>query len=191
MIIKEAENNEAVWTSHPVIQFIRARRKNTLVLAFIFIISLVATSLWSIYYGMHLYKVKAADSFAAFFENAIQTKWSIVPNFINGRLFANPERITIDIKHTDFQRLAYKREIALATGILMASDADFVSAQIRYGDKPVDVKIRLKGDWVDHLLGDKWSFRIVTKGENSLFGMKQFSIHHPKARNYVYEWIFH
>ena len=51
--------------------------------------------------------------------------------------------------------------------------------------------MRLKGDWTDHLFGDKWSFRIKVKGDNTLFGMKQFSIHHPRARNFIYEWLYH
>ncbi|MGH7455235.1 MAG: hypothetical protein ACRENG_28020, partial [bacterium] len=119
--------------------------------------------MYSIYYGMELYKTKAAASYNDFFENAVQTKWSIVPNYIKGNLFAKPERLIIDIKLDDFQKLAYKREIALATRILTAGDDDFVPAKIHYQDKTVDVKIRLKGDWVDHLLGAKWSFRIVVK----------------------------
>lgn len=169
-----------------------ARRvgKNLIVVALL-IFCLAATSLYGIYYGMELYKTKAAASYNDFFENAVQTKWSIVPNYVKGNLFAKPERIAIDIKSEDFQKLAYKRETALATRILTAGDDDFVPARIHCQDKTVDVKIRLKGDWVDHLLGTKWSYRIQVKGDNTLFGMKQFSIHHPKARHYVYEWIFH
>ena len=110
-------------------------------------------------------------------------------NYIKG-LRSNPERITIDIKFNDFQKIAYKREIALAQGILISSDDDWVPAKIRYKDQTVDVRLRLKGDWTDHLKGDKWSFRIEVRGDDTLFGMKQFSIHHPKTRNYVNEWLF-
>ena len=28
-------------------------------------------------------------------------------------------------------------------------------------------------------------------GDETLFGMKQFSLHHPRERNYAYEWLFH
>jgi hypothetical protein len=101
------------------------------------------------------------------------------------------ERITIDINHEDFMRLAYQREMALDTGILMSSSDDFVPASIRYGDQSVNVRIRLKGDFLDHLDTDKWSYRIEVRGDNTLFGMKQFSIQHPKTRNYIYEWIYH
>jgi len=191
MIIKAPDNHATTWTANPVVHVVRRTSKNVIAVAFLVVASLVATSLYSVYYGMELYKQKAAASYNDFFENAVQTKLNIVPNYIKGNLFAKPEHITIDVKHEHFQKLAYKREIALATRILTASDDDFVPAKIRYQDKTVDVKIRLKGDWVDHLLGEKWSYRIVVKGDNTLFGMKQFSIHHPKARNYVYEWIFH
>ena len=112
-----------------------------------------------------------------------------IENYING-LRSNPERITIDIKHNDFQKLSYKREIALAQGILICSDDDWVPAKIRYKEQTVDVELRLKGDWTDHLKGDKWSFRIKVRGDDTFFGMKQFSIHHPKTRNYVNEWLF-
>ena len=105
---------------------------------------------------------------------------------------ANPQQISIDIKYKDFQRLAYKREESMDSGILITGAQDYVPATIQYKDKSVKAKIRLKGDLVwDNLQGEKWSFRIEVKGDDSLFGMKRFSIHHPKVRYYIYEWIFH
>ncbi len=105
---------------------------------------------------------------------------------------ANPQQINIDIKYKDFQKLAYKRKIALADKILIADAQDYVPAVIRYKNKYVKVKIRLKGDWaMDNLKGEKWSFRVRTKGDNTFLGMKHFSLHHPQVRNYIYEWIFH
>ncbi|MFQ5825647.1 MAG: CotH kinase family protein, partial [bacterium] len=104
---------------------------------------------------------------------------------------ADPEHITIDIKHKDFQKLAYKRNIAWAKGILITNSDDYVPAKIRYKNKTIKVKIRLKGDNIDHLEGDKWSFRVKIKGEETLFGMKIFSLQHPKTRSYIYEWLFH
>lgn len=108
-------------------------------------------------------------------------------------ILARPEieRITIDIKYKDFMRLAYQREIALEQGILVAGEDDFVPATISHNGESVEVRLRLKGDSTDHLEGDKWSYRIKVKGDNTLLGMKEFSIQHPKTRNYVYEWIFH
>ena len=116
----------------------------------------------------------------------IKTTW----NYLNG-IKAKPERIMIDISHKNFQKLAYKREVALTKGILITSSDDYVPAKIRYKDKTIKAKIRLKGDLIDQLQGRKWAFRIVIKGDNTLFGMKVFSIHTPKQRDYLYEWLLH
>ncbi|NIR49888.1 hypothetical protein GWO43_15355 [candidate division KSB1 bacterium] len=104
---------------------------------------------------------------------------------------SDPEEINIDIKFKHFQKLEYKRQEALANHILMSSSDDYVPANVRYRDQIYKVKLRLKGDWTNHLEGEKWSFRIKVKGNNTLFGMKQFSIQHPKTRNYVNEWFYH
>ena len=121
---------------------------------------------------------------------AVRQNVKLIPNLIAG-LQADPTQIMIDIKHTDFQKLAYQREVALRSGVLLKTDDDYVPAQIRLNDEVVKVKLRLKGDWTDHLQGDKWSYRVVVKGEKSIFGMKTFSIQHPKTRNYMSEWLFH
>ena len=191
MNIKKSTKKSSSWTEHPVVHFVCGLRKNVILVLVVFIILIAGTNLASIYYGMQMYKLKKADSFAVFFENAIKTKFNIIPNYLRGRFAANPERIMIDVKHRHLQRIAYKRELAMNNGILLTSSEDFVPAQIRYKDRTIDVKIRLKGDWTDHLLGEKWSFRIKVKGDNTIFGMKQFSIHHPKTRTFIYEWIYH
>jgi len=108
-----------------------------------------------------------------------------------GMFLARPENITIDIAHKDFQKLEYKRQEALELNNLATDDSDFVPAQIRHNGKTVKVVLRLKGDHTDHFETDKWSFRIKVKGNETLFGMKIFSIQHPKTRNYIYEWLYH
>ena len=60
-----------------------------------------------------------------------------------------------------------------------------------YNKEEIPIKIRLKGDWIDHLSGDKWSFRIKILGDKDFKGMKAFSIQHPKTRSFLKEWIMH
>jgi spore coat protein CotH len=49
----------------------------------------------------------------------------------------------------------------------------------------------LKGDLLDHLKDkNSWSFRVKVKGDNTIDGMKVFSLHNPKARNYINEWLY-
>ncbi|UCC43316.1 MAG: CotH kinase family protein, partial [Candidatus Zixiibacteriota bacterium] len=116
---------------------------------------------------------------------------TIVTNYLRG-LTAYPEHIRIGVKFGDYQKLAFKREQALESGVLITSQDDFVPAALRLGDSEYRTRIRLKGDWThDNLEGDKWSFRVILRGDSTLFGMKQFSLHQPKVRNYIYEWIFH
>jgi len=116
--------------------------------------------------------------------------------------FSKPEKIYIDIGFQELQKIEYKREQALSSlgfegyftppaGILITSDEDYVPAKITYNGNEMDVKLRLKGDLSDHLDGNKWSFRIKVKGENSFEGMRSFSIQDPKARGYVDELIYH
>ncbi len=106
-------------------------------------------------------------------------------------LLAHPEHIAIDIKHADFQWIAYKRETALNLGRLIASDADYVPAKLTASGKTYSIKLRLKGDLTDHLAGDKWSFRIHVKDDETIFGMNAFSIQDPGTRNHLAEWFYH
>ena len=122
--------------------------------------------------------------------NGSSQLFNIAGNKLKSALVA-PEHIHIDIAHKHFQKLAYKREVARQIGLLESSDDDFVPAKIRHNGQSYDVKLRLKGDAVDHLDGDKWSYRVKVKGDKALFGMRTLSIQHPKTRNYLAEWVYH
>jgi hypothetical protein len=105
---------------------------------------------------------------------------------------SEPEHLTIDISYENYQLLEHNRAIALKRGVLLPDHRDQVPARVRYGDQTLRADVRLKGDLMDHWNEDyKWSLRVRLKGENSLFGMKQFSLNHPKTRSYLNEWVFH
>lgn len=129
--------------------------------------------------------------FTKILKSAILSNYRVPLNYLKGLTARPVEKISIDIKFKDFQRLAYSRKIALNKGIFITNSDDYVPAKIHYKDQTIDVKLRLKGDWTDQLEGDKWSFRIKVRGDDTLLGMKVFSIQDPKTRNYVNEWLFH
>ncbi|RMG42342.1 MAG: hypothetical protein D6719_06595 [Candidatus Dadabacteria bacterium] len=106
-------------------------------------------------------------------------------------LMHRPEELALDIKFKHFQKILKKRKEALENHLLLTSSEDFVPATITRGSKKVRVKIRLKGDWVDHLKGKKWSYRVKVRDGQTLFGLREFSLQHPATRNYIYEWVFH
>jgi hypothetical protein len=108
-------------------------------------------------------------------------------NILNG-----PEIPTlyIDIGFRHLSKLHSKREEAMGVGYLVQGEDDFVPASIRYGRQAVDVKLRLKGDMLDHLRTDKWSLRIHTSNDQQLFGLRRFSLQHPVTRGFQYEVLF-
>ncbi len=98
----------------------------------------------------------------------------------------------IDLPFEGYQKLLNKRQEAIEIGVLNTTDADFVDAQVHLTGGPnLEAKLRLKGDWTDHLQGDKWSFRIHLKEDGEILHTRQFSIQSPHTRNFLYEWAFH
>jgi len=104
---------------------------------------------------------------------------------------ANPRQLQLDIKFKNFRKLAYYREQALAYGFLVQHEESYVPAVIQLSDRRVKAKVRLKGDVVDHLEGDKWSLRIKITDDDAVFGMTFFSIQDPIRSSFAYEWAFH
>ncbi len=99
--------------------------------------------------------------------------------------------IQISLNEKHYNKLKKKRDKALSLGVLETSDKDYVPATIVFNGQKYKADIRLKGDWTDHLKGDKWSFRVKLKDDKTIMGMRKFSIHHPGTRAYVNEWLFH
>lgn len=107
-------------------------------------------------------------------------------------LFDRPDipTLVLDINFRNLSMLGRKREEALRLGYLVQDDEDFVPASIRTGDRTIQVRLRLKGDMTDHLRTDKWSFRIHTRGDDHIFGLRRFSIQHPMTRGFQAEVLF-
>nr|WP_146239157.1 CotH kinase family protein [Putridiphycobacter roseus] len=97
--------------------------------------------------------------------------------------------LNIEIDKGDWEFIKTKRQIALDRGIQINEGDKYVPCALDVAGEKVSGEIRLKGHMTDHLMSDKWSFRI--KAKDSIMGMYRFSIQHPGTRNYVYEWIYH
>jgi len=89
------------------------------------------------------------------------------------------------------QKLNNKRINALKNNILETEDDDWVEVILFYNDEMMPAKVRLKGDWLDHLKGHKWSFRIKLKKGYNWRNMRTFSIQNPETRGFVLEWMAH
>jgi len=89
-----------------------------------------------------------------------------------------------------FAVIKNKRDQALERGLLVKTDNDYVPGFIECNGKRMAVKARLKGDHTDHLKGERWSFRIVSKG-NTILNHEKISIQGVHTRSYLNEWVFH
>ncbi|MEJ2139109.1 MAG: CotH kinase family protein [Gammaproteobacteria bacterium] len=118
---------------------------------------------------------------------AIETG-ELLRNSLEG-LYDVPE-LYIDVSFKNIRKIYKKREEALERGILVQADGDFVKGTVRYDGRSLPVKLRLKGDWNDHLVGRKWSFRIHVRDGEQLFGMRRFSIQNPGTRGYQAEILY-
>lgn len=100
----------------------------------------------------------------------------------------NDDVIHLNIDEAGWQHLAEKREAAFRRGLLFSKKEDWVDANVQTKAGSAAAKVRLKGDWLDHLQGDKWSFRIKPES-GSPFGA--ISMHTPHARHFMDEWLYH
>ena len=103
-----------------------------------------------------------------------------------------PATLRLEFSEKALKKLRAKRETALRLGLLESSDDDWVRADLYTSDasEPLRAEVRLKGDWLDHLEGNKWSYRVKLK-EGSWRGMTVFSLQTPEARYFLHEWLLH
>ena len=135
------------------------------------------------------YILRAREEVDQVVDEVVDEVQSEAAAFINSDELAT---IYIDMPFESYQQILDKRTEALEMNVLLTSDEDMVPAQVRYeSGNSLDAKMRLKGDWTDHLEGDKWSYRIHMTGDGQVAGMRRFSIQDPSTRNYMNEWAFH
>ncbi len=97
----------------------------------------------------------------------------------------------IEITDYDYATLKDYRDRAISQATISKDLKKEIKGFLKYQGKTYRIGIRLKGDWTDHLEGDKWSYRITVKDGKSIMGMKVFSIQNPRIRDYLQEWVFH
>ena len=100
-------------------------------------------------------------------------------------------QLELIIPPASLRQLNIKRQAAIKSKVLLSGPEDLVLAKLLIDRQPHDVKIRLKGDWTDHIKGEKWSFRVILPNGVFWNGMQTFSLQSPETRFYINEWIFH
>lgn len=148
------------------------------------------------------FRVNLVDSGEGIFLNRMSEGWdkyrrSIIPSFVKSipeivkyKIMGDDfERIDIDIKHIDYQKILKDRDNALKIKFL--TNASTVNAKIRFRGKTFKSKLRLKGNTVGHWKSSyRMSFRIRLTGENTILGYKKFSSQKSQERHYPYDHAF-
>lgn len=105
--------------------------------------------------------------------------------------FGTPiEILDLDLRFEDIQRLAYFREQALTLGLITPNLKQPVKAILRHGSNSLKAEVKLKGQWIDHLKGEKWSLKVDLEDDQTIFGMSRFALQHPGVRGFLNEWVY-
>ena len=116
------------------------------------------------------------------------------PKVVNNILFGVSRKeqipdVYIDIKFKNFKKLIKDRDSALYRGI--GYNYEKVKAEITFEGRKLKSNVRLKGQLLDHWRSKyRMSLRVKIKGDNTLFGYKEFSVHKPSARQHPYDQSF-
>lgn len=190
MIIKPSDSNSLFVGK--VRAVICALTSKVLFLCLTGIVLLAVSALGLIYYGIVLHKTGQAESLNDLVHNIAVTRFRIAPNYFKG-LLARPERISLDIKFKDFQKIVHYREMSLARGIILDDvKQEDIPAKLTYNNQTYSVDLQMTGKFLDHLRHPKkWSFQVKVKGDHTLFGMKEFMLIRPEIRGNISEWVCH
>lgn len=99
--------------------------------------------------------------------------------------------LEISLKDEALTKLIKRRNEALESRILESASDDYVKGTLTIDNSKMKIKMRLKGDYVEHLKGLKWSFRVKVRGKDAALGMKSLSLQHPKMRLFLREYVVH
>tara|TARA_Y100000992_G_scaffold287332_1_gene240038 strand:+ start:120 stop:1361 length:1242 start_codon:yes stop_codon:yes gene_type:complete len=95
--------------------------------------------------------------------------------------------LKIIIPDSSFKKIVELRNYSIKQKII--SKESYFSSQLISGIDTINAQLRLKGDHIDHLIGNRWSYRIKTEGK--VLNETKFSIQGLETRSFLSEWIFH
>jgi hypothetical protein len=155
---------------------------------FVLIVFVLVICIYSFEYLVSEFRTFAYDKgYRAINEDSIVNTLKRTPlGFL--KKFNSKEKIPfvkIDINYNNYAKLKEKVNESFKLGFIHKNEFNEAKGSIEYNGTVYDVNIRIKGDNLDHIQGDKWSFRCKIKNEKKYFkGMKYFSIQNPKVRGF-------
>jgi hypothetical protein len=140
--------------------------------------------------GNGLFPLSSEEGSKAFRKWILPSLVNSIPKIIHYKMTGEDfERLDIDIKYADYQKIIMDRNKALKENLL--SDRTVVNAKLKFRGRKFKAKLRLKGDMADHWFSKyRMSFRVRVKGKNTILGYKKFSVQKPGSRYYPYDYVF-
>jgi len=178
--------------SKKIKSFELASKWKLIVCALMGLILIALFGLWMIYYGMVLSITGKAGSINDLVHNIAVNKLQFIPNYFRG-LSSIPEKISLDIRFKNFQKIQYHRQVSLALGNVSSEGKDEdIPAKLTYKGKVYKVKLNLTGATLKHVADpERWSYRVKIMRNKTVLGMRRFSLLYPRARGYLTDWVGH
>ena len=101
--------------------------------------------------------------------------------------FPELKKVELNIASAEFDSLKQYRKRAYSHNFIPKSSKVYLPAKLKLSETNYDVDVKLKGDWHDHIYGDKWSFKIKSTKDSTF----SFNLQKIEARNYLMEYVYH
>lgn len=99
--------------------------------------------------------------------------------------------VLINVSEADYLKLLEQRNKAIKQKLITENILTWVDAMILYKDTILNCKIRLKGDYIDHINDYRWSFRVDVRDNKYFKGMKRFSLQQSSMRADLFQWLLY
>jgi hypothetical protein len=101
----------------------------------------------------------------------------------------NLSKLEVSISSKQLEKIINFRNEAFKNKIISSNEKEYVKSNIFFNDNKFKAKVRLKGDWSDHLLGDKWSIRVKLQDNHHINGIRKFSLQNPLTRDFQGQFL--
>ena len=101
------------------------------------------------------------------------------------------KKLKLDVNQKTILHLERQRQLKIE-GDAEANNLSMHNIRINHNNNKLKAKIRIKGDRAVHWINKKTSsYKIDMRGNDRIWGLEEFTIQKPIARNYTYEFLFH
>ena len=104
--------------------------------------------------------------------------------------YANDNQLRLYFNNEEIQKFEEERTESFVEGVHFSTD-EWRKGVMSSKEDVLPIKARIKGDWLDHLMGRKWSLRLKIRESKTFKRMRTFSIQTPESRYFLHEYLSH